>query len=287
MKKIILITGTSSGLGISLAVQAAQKGHTVYATMRNLKKRTLLDDAATKTGINLNVIMLDVQNTQSINDAVNTIIKNEGRLDVLINNAGAGFVRSTEQASEEEINWVMDVNFMGVVRCTKAVLPHMRAQRSGHVMTISSVGGLVGQPFNEIYCAAKFAVEGYMESLSSYVGPSFGLHFSTIEPGGIVSEFANNVMKKVQESGGMLDDEYLPILQKYMSTVQGRSDSGIYQTPDEIAELVMGCMDTDQPPIRMRTSEWGENLCALKTSADPDGGKMQKKVLKYFLDMEK
>lgn len=286
MNKTVLITGTSSGLGISLAIQAAKHGHNVYATMRNLNKKTALNDAAQAAGVKLNILRLDVQETDSITTVVNTIMDREGQIDVLINNAGAGFVRSTEQATEDEINWVMDVNFMGVVRCTKAVIPHMRQQKSGHVITISSVGGLVGQPFNEIYCAAKFAVEGYMEGLSSYVGPSFGLHFSTIEPGGIVSEFANNVMKKVQDTGGMLNDEYLPILQKYLSTVQGRSDSGIYQTPDEVAELVIDCMQSDQPPIRLRTSEWGENLCALKTSSDPDGRKMQKHVLKYFLNME-
>lgn len=286
MNKTVLITGTSSGLGISLAIQAAKKGHNVYATMRNLNKKTALNDAAQAAGVKLNILRLDVQETDSITTVVNTIMDREGQIDVLINNAGAGFVRSTEQATEDEINWVMDVNFMGVVRCTKAVIPHMRQQKSGHVITISSVGGMVGQPFNEIYCAAKFAVEGYMESLSSYVGPSFGLYFSTIEPGGIISEFANNVMKKVQDTGGMLNDEYLPILQKYLSTVQGRSDSGIYQTPDEVAELVIDCMQSDQPPIRLRTSEWGENLCALKTSADPDGRKMQKHVLKYFLNME-
>lgn len=286
MNKTVLITGTSSGLGISLAIQAAKHGHNVYATMRNLNKKTALHDAAQAAGVKLNILRLDVQETDSITTVVNTIMDREGQIDVLINNAGAGFVRSTEQATEDEINWVMDVNFMGVVRCTKAVIPHMRQQKSGHVITISSVGGLVGQPFNEIYCAAKFAVEGYMEGLSSYVGPSFGLHFSTIEPGGIVSEFANNVMKKVQDTGGMLNDEYLPILHKYLSTVQGRSDSGIYQTPDEVAELVIDCMQSDQPPIRLRTSEWGENLCALKTSSDPDGRKMQKHVLKYFLNME-
>ncbi|WP_412049394.1 SDR family oxidoreductase [Hoeflea sp. Naph1] len=230
MQKIILITGTSTGLGIELSVQAARAGHKVYATMRNLGKRAALDQAASDAGVSLNVLQLDVQDSASIASAVDTIIAENGHIDVLINNAGAGFVRSTEQASEAEINWVMDVNFMGVVRCTKAVLPHMRARRQGHVIAISSVGGLVGQPFNEIYCAAKFAVEGYMESLASYVTPSFGLDFSVVEPGGITSEFANTVLKQVSETGGMLEDEYLPILQKYIGGAESRRDQNIYQT---------------------------------------------------------
>jgi NAD(P)-dependent dehydrogenase (short-subunit alcohol dehydrogenase family) len=216
MSKIILVTGTSSGLGVSIAVQAARAGHTVYATMRNIEKRAALDAAAREAGVSLNLLTLDVQDTVSVNAAVDTVIAERGRVDVLINNAGAGFVRSTEQASEEDIQWVMDVNFMGVMRCTKAVMPHMRKQRAGHILTISSVGGLVGQPFNEIYCAAKFAVEGYMEAMASYITPSFGINFTSVEPGGISTEFAPNVLKHVAQTGGMLEDEYLPILQKYI-----------------------------------------------------------------------
>jgi NAD(P)-dependent dehydrogenase (short-subunit alcohol dehydrogenase family) len=82
----------------------------------------------------------------------------------------------------------------------------------GHVLNISSVGGLVGQPFNEIYCAAKFAVEGYTEAMASYITPSFGINFTCVEPGGINTEFAPNVLKHVSKTGGMLEDEYLPIL---------------------------------------------------------------------------
>jgi len=283
MQKIILITGTSTGLGIELSVQAARAGHKVYATMRNLDKRAALDQAAANAGVSLNVLQLDVQDSASIASAVDTIVAENGHIDVLINNAGAGFVRSTEQASEAEINWVMDVNFMGVVRCTKAVLPHMRARRQGHVIAISSVGGLVGQPFNEIYCAAKFAVEGYMESLASYVTPSFGLDFSVVEPGGITSEFANTVLKQVSETGGMLEDEYLPILQKYIGGAENRRDQNIYQTAQEVAAVAIDCIEAENPPIRVRTSEWAEQFCSLKTGLDPDGRKQQTAVIAQFL----
>lgn len=284
MSKVILITGTSSGLGLALAVKAAEAGHRVYATMRNLKKREALDEAAKAAGLNLNVLQLDVQEMDSITACVEQIMEQEGRIDVLINNAGAGFVRSTEQASLEDVNWVMDVNFTGVVRCTKAVIGHMREARAGHVITISSVGGLVGQPFNEIYCAAKFAVEGYHESLASYVTPHFGINFSVIEPGGISSEFAANVMEHVGKTGGMLDDEYLPILQKYVGGSQNRQGgSDIYQTPEQVADVVMDVMNDENPPIRKRTSKWGEEFCHLKTDLDPDGKKLQKQVYDQFL----
>ncbi|KAB7615516.1 SDR family oxidoreductase [Amylibacter sp. SFDW26] len=284
MSKTILITGTSSGLGISIAVQAAKAGHNVYATMRNLSKRGALDTAAAEAEIKLNVLELDVQDTASVNAAVNTILEKEGKIDTLINNAGAGFVRTTEQATEDEINWVMDVNFMGVVRCTKAVIPHMRKARSGHVLTVSSVGGLVGQPFNEIYCAAKFAVEGFTEALACYVTPNFGINFTTVEPGGIESEFAANIMKQMETTGGMLDDEYLPILQRYVGGSQNRqSGSDIYQTADEVAAVVMECVDSPEPPIRKRTSKWGENFTHFKTELDPTGAKQQAYVFDALL----
>ncbi len=284
MSKVILITGTSTGLGVATAIQAAKAGHIVYATMRNLAKRRALDTAAAEAGVSLNVLSLDVQDTASVAAAVDQVMQDHGRIDTLINNAGAGYVRTTEQATEEDINWVMDVNFMGVVRCTKGVIPHMRQARSGHVITISSVGGLVGQPFNEIYCAAKFAVEGYTEALACYVTPNFGIHFTSVEPGGIQSEFATNVLKHVGATGGMLEDEYLPILQQYIGGSQNRQDgSDIYQTVDQVAAVVMDCVEAENPPIRTRTSKWGENFCRFKTEADPDGKKQQAMVIEQFL----
>lgn len=282
MSKIVVITGCSAGLGIAIAVQAAQKGHRVYATMRDTSKRAALDEAAAAAKVAVEVLPLDVADTASVNDCLEKIFAKEGRVDVLVNNAGSGFVRSTEQASEEDIAWIMNVNFMGVVRTTKAVIGHMREARSGHIINISSVGGLVGQPFNEVYCASKFAVEGYTESLACYVQPSFGIHFTCVEPGGIRSEFANAALAHVQATGGMLVDEYLPLIQKYIRGAQARGDSA-YQSCDEVAAVVIACMEANNPPVRTRTSEWSERFCALKTAADPDGLLLQKQVYDTFL----
>ncbi len=278
MSKVILVTGTSTGLGISISIQAAQAGHTVYATMRNLDKRAALDAAATKAGVALKVLQLDVQDTASVNAAVDQVVQTEGRIDVLVNNAGAGMARSLEQATEEDVQWVMDVNFMGVVRCTKAVLPHMRAQRSGHVVTISSVGGLVGQPFHEIYCAAKFAVEGFHEAQACYITPNFGIQFTLVEPGGIATEFAPNVLQHIEQTGGILEDEYQPILMQYITKAQSRMGGDIYQTADEVAAVVMTSLTAEHPPLRVRTSDWSERFCDIKTSADPDGTKLPQQV---------
>tara|TARA_R100001143_G_scaffold13786_2_gene15582 strand:+ start:570 stop:1424 length:855 start_codon:yes stop_codon:yes gene_type:complete len=283
MPKVILITGTSTGLGVATAVQAAQAGHTVYATMRNTQKRGTLDAAAQVAGVSLNVLQLDVQDTGSVNAAIDTVIAEQGRIDVLINNAGMGYVRSLEQAEESDIQKILDINYTGVTRCIKAVMPHMRKARAGHVINISSVGGLVGQPFNEIYCGAKFAVEGLTEAMASYITPAFGIHFTAVEPGGIASEFANTVLEQVEQTGGMLEDEYLPILQKYIAGSQNRQETGIYQTADEVAAIVMKVMGSEQPPVRTRTSEWSEDFSKLKTGLDPDGLRQQSLVAEQFL----
>ncbi|OAN92528.1 SDR family oxidoreductase [Sulfitobacter geojensis] len=283
MTKIVLITGTSTGLGVATAVQAAQAGHTVYATMRNTQKRDSLDAAAQAAGVSLNVLQLDVQDTASVNAAVDAVINEQGRIDVLINNAGMGYVRSLEQAEDADIQKILDINYTGVARCIKAVMPHMRKARAGHVINISSVGGLVGQPFNEIYCGAKFAVEGLTEAMASYITPAFGIYFTAIEPGGITSEFANTVLEQVEQTGGMLEDEYLPILQKYISGSQSRQETGIYQTADEVAEVVMKVMGSEKPPVRTRTSQWSEDFSNLKTGLDPDGLKQQSRVAEQFL----
>lgn len=279
MSKSVLITGTSSGLGLECALAASQAGHRVYATMRDPGKSSALRAAVEASGLGLEILQLDVQDPESIKAALAEVLRREGRIDTLINNAGAGYLRNIEQANEAEINRVMDVNFMGVLRCTRAVLPHMRARKSGHIINISSVGGLVGQPFNEVYCAAKFAVEGLTESLASYVTPGFGVRFTSIQPGGITSEFANSVLKQVEATGGMLEDDYLPLLQRYIGNARARMGGDAYQSSAEAAAVVLACLEQEDPPLRLRTSAWSEDFCALKTAADPDGRKQNEATI--------
>ncbi|RKF13182.1 SDR family oxidoreductase [Alginatibacterium sediminis] len=282
MKHVALITGTSTGLGLELALLMAQQNWTVYASMRDTTKA----DPRLIESANINVVSLDVSQSTSVISCIETIVSAEGQLDLLVNNAGAGFVRTTEQATEEEVEWVLDVNFKGIVRTTKAVLPQMRAQNSGHIINIGSVGGLVGQPFNEIYCAAKFAVEGYTESMASYISPSFGIHFTVVEPGGIQSEFANSALRQFQDGGGMKADAYQSILENYIGNAQKRAATdghAVYQTALEVAQVVAKIASLEQPPIRIRTSEWAEDLCKFKTQADPDGKRMQAEIFERFL----
>jgi NAD(P)-dependent dehydrogenase (short-subunit alcohol dehydrogenase family) len=284
--KTVLITGCSTGLGIATTVQAAKTGYNVVATMRNLAKRETLDTALTDAGVTADIRALDVTDLDSIDACVSGVLADHGPIHALINNAGAAQLRTTEQSTDAELQWMTEVNYYGVVRMTKAVLPGMREARDGRVINISSVGGLVGQPFNEFYCAAKFAVEGYTESLASYVAPAFGLHFSAVEPGGISTPFAQNAMAHFAQTGGMIDDEYKPILEAYIGGAQARAASGStfsFQTADEVAAVVLNVLQADNPPIRVRTSEWSEDFTAFKTKADTDGTKQRDDVVTRFL----
>jgi short-subunit dehydrogenase len=288
MSKIILITGASTGIGLETAIQLAEQGHKVYATMRNLAKSTLLKESAEKRKVNLSILQLDVLDDQSIANCISEIIKNNGRIDVLINNAGAGFIRTMEQASMDEIKHVMEVNFYGPIRCSKAVLPIMRKQKSGHIINISSVGGLVGQPVNEIYCAAKFALEGLTESLATYLEPYFGIHISLIEPGGVITEFGKNLSNYFNSTGGILNDDYKPLMENYMGYRASFTDEvkeKAFQKPAQIAEVIIKCMNDSHPKVRYMSSDGVAAFTKVKTSLDPDGEILKTQVRKGVLDM--
>ncbi len=287
MKKNVLITGTSTGVGFEASILLAKNNFKVYATMRNLQKAEKLKEVIQKDKLDIEILELDVTINDSIVKAVQTIIDKDGKIDVLLNNAGAGFAKTLEQTSLDQIDWVTDVNYKGVVRTTKAVLPFMRKQKSGHIINITSIGGLVGQPFNELYCGAKFAVEGFTEALATYVSKAFNIHFSIVEPGGIATEFMTNaITKTVDEQGEMVTGEYAPIFQKYLEGAKNRASSGEespYQTAKEVADVIFTIINADHPPLRVRTSEWAEKMSKYKVSSDPDGTKLVNQVCQYFL----
>lgn len=286
MNTNVLITGTSTGVGFESAILFAKNGFKVYASMRNTTKADLLKEAIEKENLNITILQLDVTDTQSIQSAVKTVIENDGKIDILINNAGAGFAKTTEQSSEEEIRWVTDVNYHGVVFCTQAVLPYMRKQKSGQIINITSVGGLVGQPFNELYCGAKFAVEGFMEGLAAYVSDAFNIKISNVEPGGIATEFMTSAIGKTATDGKFATGEYEPIFERYMAGNQKRANESkeqVYQTGAEVAGVVLKVAQDENPPLRIRTSKWAEDFCELKTKADPDGTKLVKQIADSFL----
>ena len=188
MKKTVFITGASSGFGRAAVKLFGEKGWNVVATMRSPEKETELSAIG-----GVLVTKLDVTDKASIGGAVQAGIRQFGRIDVLVNNAGYGTLGALEFASHEVIRQQFDVNVFGLIEVTKAVLPGMRAQGSGIIVNLSSIGGKVTFPFCTLYHATKFAVEGLTESLQYELNP-FGIRTKIVEPGGYKTDFAGRSM---------------------------------------------------------------------------------------------
>lgn len=180
MGKIICITGASSGVGIASALKFAREGWIVYAGTRNPAR----DQEQYRGESNLHFVELEVTKPESVQAVIERIDQEQGQLDVLFANAGFGYLRALGQAPLEDIQKVFDTNVYGVMHTIRAALPLLRRTGYGHIVATSSVGGLVGQPMNEIYCASKFAVEGLLESLATYYKPQFNIDVTLLEPGG-------------------------------------------------------------------------------------------------------
>ena len=187
MGESILVTGAGTGLGRETALYLAERGFEVYATMRDMSRSDALLASARNRNVQLNVLPLDVTDRASIQDAVDVIVKKSKGIYGVINNAGIGLRGYFEDLAEEEIRQVFDANVFGVMAVTRAVLPHMREAGRGRIVMISSVGGRIGSLGVSAYCATKFALEGFGESLFQELAP-LGIHVCLIEPGIIKTE---------------------------------------------------------------------------------------------------
>jgi NAD(P)-dependent dehydrogenase (short-subunit alcohol dehydrogenase family) len=194
--------------------------------------------------------------------------------------AGAGQFLATEHASEADLEWIHDVNFKGVVRTTRAALPNMRKARSGQVINVTSVGGLVGIPFNDLYCGTKFAIEGFTEALATYMTPAFGIKFTCVEPGGIESDFIGTAM--AQALASMPDDEYRAMFEEMFRGADSPEARAAFQTAAECAAVVVDLVGNLTPPLRIRTGAWAEGFTHFKTAADPDGTKQVQQLAQMF-----
>ncbi|WP_420031439.1 SDR family NAD(P)-dependent oxidoreductase [Streptomyces sp. cg28] len=262
--KTVLITGTSSGIGLATAVAAARAGWRVIATMRDTTKAGPVQTAAREAGVDLDVRALDVTDPASVEEC----LAGCDRLDALINNAGSGHVGTLELESVESVRAVMEVNFFGVLHVTRAALPLLRAS-GGRVVTVTSVGGVVGQPFNEAYCAAKFAVEGFMESLAP-VAAATGVSVSVVEPGAVASEFVKNV--GIDDSAADAAGPYSTALAAYLERTRGAFADA--QSPHDVAGHLVDLLTCERPAFRVQTSERARAFVAVKLK-DLDGSALQ------------
>jgi NAD(P)-dependent dehydrogenase (short-subunit alcohol dehydrogenase family) len=243
----VLITGTSTGIGLETALAAADAGWTTVATMRDLSKAGELRERG--GGFPLDIRALDVTDHAAVDAVVASVVADHGSLDAVINNAGAGQVGTAETLGMDAFRANMEVNFFGVVALTQAALPHLRAS-GGRLLTISSVGGVVGQPFNDAYCAAKFAVEGFL-----------------VEPGAVASEFVANVGRPAADDG-----PYAPLLAAYLERTAGAFANA--QSADDVAALLVELLTDEDPPVRVQTSPTARAFAGTKL-ADLDGSTVQ------------
>ncbi|WP_109829457.1 oxidoreductase [Reichenbachiella versicolor] len=198
-KKIWLITGASSGLGKALAESVMREGDFAIGTFRNEKQVSEFKNNNLNNG---DAVLLDITNEHQINATVSELINKYGRIDVLVNNAGFGFIGAIEESSLDEVKSVMDTNFYGALNMTKAILPYMREEKNGHVIQISSHGGFKAFSGFGIYNASKFALEGFSEALAQEVEP-LGIKVTIVQPGPFRTNFANTGLSEATQ---IIDD---------------------------------------------------------------------------------
>ncbi len=245
MSKIVLITGATSGMGKETALLLAKNGYNVYAGARSQESRNKLEQEASSLGLSLNTVILDVCDTNSVNQAVVTVQQLAGRIDALINNAGFGLVSTVENGTDEEITQQFDVNVFGVFRLCRAVLPIMRTQKSGVIINVSSFLGKMGLPLLTHYNASKYAVEGITDSLRYEVAP-FGIRVNSVLPGLFKTNFVNKGLVANKETMAE-DSPYQSQVSHFVPIVAQKINEG--PSPVAVAVAVKAVLENDNAPI--------------------------------------
>lgn len=278
MAKVAVVTGSSSGIGYETSLLLARNEFVTYATMRNLKKSTDLQEIAAKERIPLKVLPLDVNDDTSVSNAIDTIIKENGRIDVLVNNAGYNMFGSLEELTIDEVKGQFETNFFGVVRATKAVIPTMRKQGSGTIVNISSLGGRIGlMPFLTPYQSSKFAVEGFTESLRQELA-QFNIDVILIEPGVIRTNIIDN--SKNAKNYNPKNSPYAGTIQKLFEGSQSiMADSS---HPRDVAEVILKVVNTSSPNVRYPVGKDAESV--LKARTELSDKELEKWVRESYMD---
>jgi short-subunit dehydrogenase len=256
LKQVALITGCSSGIGYETSILLAKNGFKTYATMRNTDKGNKLKEISDKENLDLKIIKLDVTDDYSIKYAINEIVEETDRIDVLVNNAGNNIAGAVEDLSIEEFKEQFETNFFGLIRVIKVVLPIMRKQNSGIIVNLSSIVGKMAIPLNSAYVSSKFAVEGFSESIR-YELEDFGIKVILIEPGVIKSNFYENI-KMAKNSLMDPTSVYQPITQKIFEAFLPMLE---YAFPTKIvADAILEAVTSDKPNIRYAVGEDAKSI---------------------------
>lgn len=242
MSKVWFITGCSTGFGRNLAMEALQLGNQVAVTSRNTDD---VKDIVAQYPHAAIAVKLDVTDAEQVTAAVKQAQERFGRIDVLVNNAGIGYFGAIEESEEAEIRRMFEINFFGLASVTNAVLPIMRAQRSGHIVNISSIGGLVAFPGVGFYNATKFAVTGYSEALAKETA-TLGIKVTVVAPSGFRTDWAG----RSANNSKIVIDDYADTAHANQNTI--RSYSGNQPgDPVRAAQAIIKAVESDNPPVRL------------------------------------
>ena len=273
LEKVALVTGSSSGIGFETSVLLARNGFHTYSTVRNLEKSQALINIAKKDGLPLQVIELDVSSDKSVRDGVSSVLDENKRIDVIVNNAGYALVGAFEDLSMDEIKAQFETNFFGVIRVIQAVLPTMRNHRNGKIVNLSSMGGRIAIPLDSAYHGTKFALEGLSESLQYEVEP-FGIKIILIEPGAIKSNFFNNL--KMASKAQRPDSPYTQMMQKLNAGFSFILENA--PPPVEVARVIPKAITSEHPELRYPVDDDATALPkAKRTMSDAEFGNLMKK----------
>jgi len=246
-ESVAVVTGSSSGNGFETSLLLAKNRFYTYATMRKLEKSARIKEIAKKDSLPIEVLQLDVTDDKSVTDAIDVISNRQGRIDVLVNNAGYEQHGPVEELSMEEIKTQFETNFFGAVRVMKAVLPMMRKQRSGTIVNVSSIGGKIGVPLNSAYVGSKFALEGFSESMK-YELEGFGIKVILIEPGAVNTNYLEN-SRQAQKAMNP-DSPYAELSKMVSEGVRERFKETSSSCPMQVAEVILTAIKSDKPNTR-------------------------------------
>ena len=246
MSKVWFITGCSTGFGRELAKEVLASGYRAAVAARNTDDIKDITEAYPDTAI---AVKLDVTKVYEINAAVTQIEEKFGQIDVLVNNAGIGYFGAIEESEEDEVRRMFEINFFGLANVTKAVLPILRKQRSGHILNVASIGGLVGFPAVGFYNATKFAVDGYSESLSKELAP-LGIKVTVIAPSGFRTDWAG----RSANNSKIVIDDYKETAGTNKDNIRGYSGN---QPGDPVraAKAMIKAVESENPPLRLLLGE--------------------------------
>ena len=232
--KVILVTGASSGLGLETAGALVSKGHIVYGTSRYKTDN--------QTGVKM--LSMDVCTVASVENVVSTIMNEQGRIDILINIAGVGTGGALELTSQEEYDWTFNTNVLGLINVCRAVIPHMRKARSGKIINFSSIAGIIGIPYQGLYSASKFAIEGLSETYALEL-KQFGIKVCLVEPGDFATNFTSNRKMSTLTQN---ETDYQGPYTRCMEIIE-KSENGGAQ-PSLLAKKVCNIVDSKNPSFR-------------------------------------